>query len=138
MNLGTSRATDQLVEMVCYFVENSHSCVPGFIFYRTFRRQFSLERPNEDAKPIRGKLARPKTTLSSRTFTQSAACRTRTPTLPGQNTRVIPLSQAPAGSQRRAQKIVNIKVMYTVNTQMISEWRAARATQRSFACSQYT
>jgi hypothetical protein len=37
-----------------------------------------------------------------------------------------PLSQAPAGSQRRAQKIVNMKVLYTVNTQMISERRRAR------------
>ena len=46
------------------------------------------------------------------------------PDSPGSERVSQPLSQAPAGSQRRAQKIVNMKVLYTVNTQMISEWRA--------------
>ena len=51
------------------------------------------------------------------------------PDSPGSERVSQPLSQAPAGSQRRAQKIVNMKVLYTVNTQMISERRGARATR---------
>ena len=52
------------------------------------------------------------------------------PDSPGSERVSQPLSQAPAGIQRRAQKIVNIKVLYTVNTQMISERRRARRVAR--------
>ena len=46
------------------------------------------------------------------------------PDSPGSERVSQPLSQAPAGSQRRAQKIVIMKVLYIVNTQMIADARA--------------
>ena len=55
------------------------------------------------------------------------------PDSPGSERVSQPLSQAPAGSQRRAQKIVNMKVLYTVNTQMISERRRARVLDQRAA-----
>ena len=55
------------------------------------------------------------------------------PDSPGSERVSQPLSQAPAGIQRRAQKIVNMKVLYTVNTQMISERRRARVLDQRAA-----